>query len=352
MKLKVGIVGLSHPHAPGHLRTLELMDDVEAIYLVEEDPAILERFKDRQKVAGAFTELDDLLRRDDVPVLEVLKRNDEAVPVMMRVIEAGKHVISDKPAARTADELAPLLDAAAKKNLVVSVHYTNRWNPEYEQVRHLRQSGALGRLVSAEFRVITTSVRSRNPRHWLFSKKLAGGGILHWLGCHQIDMLRYVSGEEVTAVSAICRTLSGEDIDVEDVATVSLSLSGGALATIHAGYMIQGGSKGDILPSYDVPFGLRGTLGRIWLESGPGDTKLTLQSVAPGWDHAGHHTFSYTMHGSEAYGGRYGIDFVRAIFRAALEGGKPPVTGEDALKVLQIVEAAYKSSETGRTVTL
>ena len=99
---------------------------------------------------------------------------------------------------------------------------------------------------------------------------------------------------------AICRTLSGEDIDVEDVASVSLELSSGAIAPIHAGYLIQAASKAAVLPHIEVPFAMRGKSGQIWLESGDGDAKLILQSVAPGWDHVGHHNVSYTMKTSEA----------------------------------------------------
>lgn len=352
MRLRVGLVGLRHPHSQAHLRGLELMDDVEAIYVVEEDADALAQATDRAKVAGAFRELDDLLRRDDVPVVMVLKRNDEAVPAMLRVVAAAKHVMSDKPAARTAGELARALDAAAQRKVLLSVFYSNRWRPDFRQALRIRQGGALGRLMSAEMRLITTSVALRNPRGWLFKKAIAGGGMLHWLGCHYIDLLRYVTGEEVTAVSAMIGTLSGEAIDVEDVATVSLRLSNGALATLHMGYMIASGRPGYIHPPYDLYFGLRGTLGRVWTEPGPGDLNLVLETVAPGWDYAKRHSFSYRLPESEAYAGVYGMDFLRVFFRAALEGGQPPVTGEDAVKVLQIIEAAYVSSATGRTVAL
>jgi predicted dehydrogenase len=352
MKLKVGLIGLAHPHAAGHLRELELLDDVEAIYVADADAAALAGVRDRPKVAATFADLDALLGRDDVPVLVVLRRNDESVPAMLRAVEAGKHVIADKPAARTADELARLLDAAARRGVLVSVYYQNRWSPEYRQAARLREAGALGRLLSAEMRMVTTAVALRNPGGWLFSKAAAGGGILHWLGCHAIDLLRFVSGEEVTTVSALVGTLSGEAIDVEDVATVSLRLSGGALATLHAGYLIAGGTPGYLSATYDQYFGVRGTLGRLWTQPGADDLTLVLESTAPGWDHARRHTFAYRLPQSDAYAGVFGMDFLRAFFRAALEGGRPPVTGEDALKVLRIVEAAYRSSATGRTVDL
>jgi predicted dehydrogenase len=248
--------------------------------------------------------------------------------------------------------MARLLESAARRGVLGSVYYQNRWSPQYRQAARLRHAGALGRLMSAELRMVTTAVALRDPRGWLFNKATAGGGILHWLGCHSIDLLRFVSGEEVTAVTAMVATLSGEAIDVEDVATLSLRLSSGALATLHAGYLIAGGPAGYLGGTYDQYFGLRGTLGRLWTPPGADEPALVLESLAPGWDHARRHTFAYSLPQSEAYAGIFGMDFLRGFFRAALEGGQPPVTGEDALKVLQIIEAAYQSSATGRTITL
>ena len=83
-----------------------------------------------------------------------------------------------------------------------------------------------------------------------------------------------------------------------------------------------------------------------------GDLNLVLESMAPDFDHASRHHFSYTLPRRENYGGVFGQDFTRAFFRAALEGSPPPVTSHDALRVLQIIEAAYESSATGRTVDL
>jgi predicted dehydrogenase len=352
MRINVGLVGLTHPHTHGHLRELELMDDVAAIYVAEEDAALLAEVQGRPKVAGGFSTLDDLLRRDDVPVLVLMKRNYEAAPAALRALAAGKHVIGDKPLVRTADEMAGLVDVAARHNVLLGVFYCYRWSPRNRQILRLREAGALGRILSAEMRMVTTSVAVGDPRGWVFKRELAGGGILHWLGCHEIEWLRYVTGEEVTAVVAMVRTVSGEAIDVEDLAAVSFSLSGGGLATLHNGYLLIRNRLGYDYDRYDPYHALRGTHGRLWTEVGRQDETVILESAAPGWDHAQRHTFAYTLPASDAYAGVFGMDFLRAFFRAALEGGPPPAAGEDNLKVLQIVEAAYRSSETGRAIAL
>ena len=61
--------------------------------------------------------------------------------------------------------------------------------------------------------MVTSQVKFRNPKHWLFDRSISGGGILSWLGCHYIDLLCYIMAADITSVSAVVDTLSGEDID-------------------------------------------------------------------------------------------------------------------------------------------
>jgi len=87
--------------------------------------------------------------------------------------------------------------------------------------------------------MVTSQVKSRNPKHWLFDRSISGGGILSWLGGHYIDLLCYVMDADIVSVSAVVDTLSGEDIDVEDVASLSFRFSNGALGRLQAGYQLS-----------------------------------------------------------------------------------------------------------------
>ncbi len=136
--------------------------------------------------------------------------NREAPGTLLRVVRAGRPVLADKPCARTAAEFLPVLSA-------------------------------LGGLTSVELRMATTQVGMRDPSHWLFRHEVAGGGILSWL-----DLLRYLTGEEV-----------------EDVAGLGMRLSGGAVASLYAGYLLAGGRPGYIAPGYDQAIILRGAEGAV-----------------------------------------------------------------------------------------
>jgi predicted dehydrogenase len=202
-------------------------------------------------------------------------------------------------------------------------------------------------------RIITTAVRMRNPSFWLFSKDQAGGGMLSWLGCHYIDLIRYLTHDEIVSVQAEVATRSGEQIDVEDVAVLSLRLKSGAVASLHAGYILSlSGGGYHNSAGYDTYTGINGRLGRIHWNATGSPTQVNIETIHPAWAAAPQWSSSYRSGESPAYGGKAGEAFVRRFIRSAQENSEPWATGEDALAVARVVDAAYESSRTGRRIDL
>lgn len=349
MRLRVGVYGLRHPHSAAHVRELQLMEEVEEIVVVDEDESALTPYRGAPKIVEALSSLEPVLRRDDIPIFFVFKPNDESAVAMERVVSAGKHVIADKPAARTSEELRRVLAAADRRGVQVGVYYQSRWHPMYRQLRELRQAGVIGRVVSVVVRFIASGFTVRDPRSWIYQRARSGGGILHWLGCHYIDLMHYLVGERIERVSAMVGTTGDTPIDVEDVAAVTLEFAGGAIATLHCGYLLQRSRAGGPTQSYDQAFAIYGSKGRAWTEA---DDTLVVESAVRGWDDCLRREFRYQIPESEAYAGVYGMEFLRAFFRAFLEGGPSPCSGEEALRVLAVIEAAYEAAASGRTVGL
>ncbi len=229
----------------------------------------------------------------------------------------------------------------------------NRANPAVMDARRMVADGVIGPLVSVEMRMITTQVRFRDPQHWLFRTEYAGGGILSWLGCHYIDMMRYITGDEIVSVAAETATRSGEDIDVEDVAVLSLRFRSGAVGTLHTGYMLalSGGGYHN-QTGYDTYVGVNGQTGRLYWSSDGRPASLTVESVHPDWAGAPRRTFAYALADSSSYLGVYGEQFVRDFIHAAQEGRPAWASGQDALQVARVVDAAYLSSRTGQRVEI
>jgi len=352
MKLTVGMIGLAHPHSASHLGTLDTLDKVTGVALYDPNENALEQADQRwPKAERTYTDLNELLARTDIPVVFVALPNKMTPETVIRCAQAGKHVVCEKPCARSAAEMRPVVDALERHQVQFLVCYIWRRNPAILKMRELLQAGALGRLTSVELRMVTTQVRLRDPSHWLFKREIAGGGILSWLGCHWLDLLRYLTGQEVVSVSALLDTLSGEAIDVEDVASVSLRLSGGAIASLHAGYLLASGRPGYISPGYDMSIILRGTEGTLQHQSNDNEHVVTLHSATPAWETAPQQTFRYLLPQVPAYGGAHGLAFVEEFITNALTGqGHSPAPAEAAIRVLEILDAIYLAAEQGKTM--
>ncbi|GAF74529.1 unnamed protein product, partial [marine sediment metagenome] len=296
--------------------------------------------------------LDGLLSAADVPWWLVCLRNDECPAVLLRAAEAGKGVLAEKPIGRSAAEVEPVVAAFRQAGLSLGVAFTNRYRAAAAQARQLVADGRLGRICAAETRLHTSQVALRDPSHWLFDKAVSGGGVLPWLGCHFLDLLRFILGQEVVSVTAQLDTLSGEDIDVEDMAALTLRFDGGALATATFGYLMPLSQPGYHRGAYDTYLGIKGTAGHVSWDIFDPAQRLVVTSTCDDWTSAPQREFHFHEAPAEAYGGRSGLEFARACLRASQQGTAAPATGEDLLAVWQIIDAAYRSSETGARVDL
>lgn len=353
-KTTAGLFGVAHPHSVAHLKTLIQSEWVDKIVLFDESDDVLTAVKQNhgEKIVASYTNLDEMLGSEGVDFGIACFRNDLNVDLCVRLLGAGIPVISEKPIGHTAASVASVVKAAEDANLLLGVMYQNRYHPTTQEAKALVQSGAIGAVTACESRMVTSQVKFRNPKHWLFKQTQSGGGILSWLGCHYIDLLTYILGEEIVQVSGTIGTLSGEDIDVEDVASLTFRFANGALGSMQAGYQLAVSGAGYMGPSYDTYMGFRGQLGRVFWEPTKAPPELHLESVATGWKNAPQRSFTYGLPQVDAYGGAHGLAFIDDFIKAIQGEGEPPTTGDDALKVARIVEAVYESSETGRRIDL
>ncbi|HEY3058890.1 MAG TPA: Gfo/Idh/MocA family oxidoreductase [Chloroflexota bacterium] len=329
-----------------YLETLEALDEVRGIVLVDAGQST-----HSAKAIARCSDLQSALRRDDVTHVLVALPNDRTPAALIEAIEAGKAVLTEKPGARSAADFQPVLDALQRHPVPFAVAYLNRWAPAIRQVRDLIRGGAIGRLTSVEIRMVTTQVGMRGPASWLFNQQAAGGGVLAWLACHWLDALRYVTGDEIVRVQAELATTSGEAIDVEDTAAVAFRTAGGAVGSLHAGYVLAVGNPGYRAAGHDIALILRGMLGALYYTGGRNQAPLLLESVAPEWRAAARRSYEFTPLLSPGYGGQSGLDFFHA-FLSAGPGQATPADATDAMRVLKVLDAIYSAAASGRAVDL
>ena len=342
-RVRLAKVGVNYPHADGYLESLLLMPDVEVVAFYDSNPGVAESLVPPElKARPLYDDLGEMLAKERPEAALITLPNDVTPEVIAQVAEAGVHVFAEKPCARTAQELIPAVEAVQKAGVQFATGFTRRVSPVGRAIKDLVDTGVLGRLVSVEASWITSNVFQRNPSHALFSAERSGGGILHWLGCHWLDFMRWSTSAEVTEVAAIADAVGGASIDVEDTASLSLRYGNGMIGSLHCSYVM------DKVP-HQLFFGLRGTDGWVrWEQSGP---EMEVRSTRPEWAAPLTRVIRFEPDPLGGYEGGQGILAIRR-FIASFQEGVPPVVGlEDVLRVLEVVDAAHQSARTGRRVT-
>lgn len=342
------LAGLSHPHSLPHLRTLAQTPEIDAILLWDEDERVLaaEEVRATEKVSGTSTDLSRLLAEQPIDFALVAERNDRMPALCTEIAGAGVHLLVEKPIGNSPAAVAEVIAVAEQADVRLGVCYTNRCHPLVEEAQRAVAAGLLGQPMTLHMQLLTTQPRFRNPGHWLFHREYAGGGMLSWLGCHYLDMMRFITGDEVVAVSAHTATRSGAPIDVEDVAALSLTFDSGAVGSLHVGYVLAlSGAGYENRQGYATHAEFCGRTGRLgWSGSTIFPPHLWIESAHPDWAAAPRREFHADLAPSTAYAGAHGLTFLRRFIQAIRDGSPLPATGEDALAVARIVEMAYSPS--------
>jgi predicted dehydrogenase len=278
--------------------------------------------------ARVFDDWRAMVRSPDVDAVIVATTNDALAPVTLAALEAGKHVIVEKPGARSAEELAPLLEAQRRSGTRVHVGFNHRYHPGLQKARQLLDQGALGPLMFIRGRY-GHGGRVGYDREWRADPALSGGGELLDQGVHLIDLARWFMGD-FPSVAGFATTYYW-DMPVDDNGFLTLRTKSGQCAFLHASC-----SEWKNMFSFEIYGrnaklhieGLGGSYGveRLYYyamkpEMGPPDTTI--------WEYPGEDT-SWQLE----------LD----TFAASIEkGGAPGPDLEDALRALEIVQQIYTS---------
>ncbi len=181
--------------------------------------------------ASACSHWQDVVTRPDVDIVIISTTNDSLAPIALAAVEAGKHVLVEKPAARSAHELEPVVKAAARSKVKVKVGFNLRYHPSLRKAKELVDAGALGPLMFIRGRY-GHGGRIGYEREWRSDPGIAGGGELLDQGIHLIDLSRWFLGEFVH-LDGFINTYYW-DMPVEDNAFLLLKTSARQVAWLHA----------------------------------------------------------------------------------------------------------------------
>ncbi len=358
--LKAAIIGLRHGHlgtvdqkSSGYISNFRQLDGVEVVaYCEDVATELLDGVREHHPGASVYTSVDDLVANEDFDLGCVVLPAYQVPEVGIKLAEAGKHFFMEKQFARTSDDLKPLARAVKTSGVKVMLGYMYRFNPAMQQLKSFIAEGVFGKPLSVEARHVTTQVRagaSRDPGHFMFTNKEEGGGILHMLACHNVEVMRFLMGCEATAVQAMVgRPIGNMDEPLEDLAIVAFEYENGAYGSLHAGYLAPDGTDRDVALIYR---GMDGFASCSHVEINP--TKLAVTSTASAWSGSQERYFSYALEPFHGYGNaRWHHDWLQDYVRAINQDEQPALTVDDALHVLQCIDAVYESARTGRRVEI
>lgn len=343
----VGYVGLDHHHAEPYLRTLETLPATVTCACEPNqsfDPALVDPLGD----VPVYDDLETMVSAESLDAIFLTLPNQETPLAIEQALDAGIDVYTEKPAARRAADIEPLIERTANTDETVCVSYPWQSHPIVRDLQRLIEDDFFGEIRAFDARYVASQLAFRDTSHFIFDAEASRGGILQWLGIHWLQLLDRLLAEPITRVNA--RMVAGTDgVEVEDVATLQLETSGGAIGTLHCGYHLGEGV-------YDTQIDLYGRDGRSsWDPMGrefgfDGETTLELDDASGDWTTTPHRTITHEYDPAPGYGGSWGRTFVEAFFDACDGEREPPVTLGDAAAVLRILDAAYESAETGEWV--
>lgn len=332
--LKVGIASFKHMHAYSYHACLRTMSGVEVVAIAEEDGKIGARVRE---LAPKFHKTYDRLARDP-GVDAVLVTSETALheQIAVAALEAGKHVIVEKPIATTLQGADAMIRAATKNAGQLIQCYPCRYHPSVDVLSQRVEQGKIGEIlaISATNHGTMPDASPGSPYRWFTDASLAGGGAIMDHTTHVVDLIFHLTGTSVDRVFARAGTLFHPDITVEDAGMVTIAYKSGMKASIDPSW-----SRPSAFPTWgDVTMTLYGTRETVYLDMFAQHLAVTSQEAGKmAWVDYGSNMDQAMLR-----------DFVDCL---RLEQA-PPVTGKDGRKALEVALAAYESSRKGNVVVL
>ena len=270
-----------------------------------------------------------LVTRPDVHIVVVATTNDALAPVTLAAVQAGKHVLVEKPAARVSTELPPIVAAAAQAGVRVRLGFNHRYHPALQKARELIDADAIGPLMFVRGRY-GHGGRVGYEREWRADPAVSGGGELIDQGVHLIDLARWMLGD-FSSVSGFAHTYFWE-MPVDDNAFLLLRTPAQEAALLHVSW-----TEWKNLFSFEI-YGRHGKIHIEGLGGSYGVERATLHQMRPEMGSPDTTTWEYP--GPDR---SWQLEFTDFLDDIRL--GRPPAAGlVDARAALVIVEEIYRQS--------
>lgn len=345
-KVKWGVIGCGGIADRRTLPGMMLAENAELIAVMDVNPEFAKKCQEKYNAKYSFTDVESLLAVDEIEAVYI------ASPVFchkeqaLAAAKAGKHILLEKPVGLTVAEAEEIADACKAANIKLGIGFVIRFHNVHQKMKDIIAKGELGEIVSA--RAQFSCWYPEDEKAWRQVPKLSGGGALMDMGVHCIDLIRHITGLEVTAVSGMV----GNQIfkyPVEDAGSVLMRMENGATAYVEANFNLPDdavvcrleiyGTKGSLLAEGTIAQDEFGAVVYRKADDGAAYDAAQVRSGTEAIEFKGASGNMYTKQ-------------ITAFGDAIINGTDVPVTADDAILSQKIVEAAYMSSDKGITVKM
>ena len=331
--LRIGLIGVGGAAQINHIPALKKIEDVELVALCDRDREKVGRVAQKFGVPKATNRFDDLLEDESIDAIDICTPNFLHAPMATAALEAGKHVLCERPLSRSADEARQMAKAARKADRVLTCAVQHRFRADAQLLRTFVDKGDLGEIFYAKAGWLRLRTEWDSDE-WRRQKRESGGGVVLDLGFQMIDLSLWVlGGPKVESVTAsVHRQKKGEVEDsataffrLETGATLTLELTWGLLMEKDFAYLNLFGSGGAaLLNPFRLHKGMHGAL----------------VNVTPTLDTLRHQY-------------KQSVESQMAHFAEALRKGQRPMgDAEEILPVMELMDAIYRSADQGKEVKL
>jgi predicted dehydrogenase len=317
---------------------------IEIVAVCDPVPAALEAAGEKAGVAARYLDYRDLLARDDIDAITIATPNSFHEPIAIAALEAGKHVLCEKPLALTLDGAQRMATAAHAADRVSAVNHRYRWVPAMRYLQELVTAGEFGDVRQIYLNYFNALfLDPASPMQWRYLRS-ERGGVLADIGSHLVDLSLWLLGP-IERIRCDLRTFTRErpsgaegmvGVDVDDAASCQLEFASGATGVLNASGLCMGrlnhqrievyGTKGGAVYEIDRPGDLGGD--RLQLCFGDAQHRTVGMVSAP---------VPPRFHATP-------LDPFLNFFEAIREARPATVTFDDAVRVQAVLDAAEQSA--------
>lgn len=321
-------------------------------YLANKDAKIMgfydyfpERAKEMAKEFGTntYSTFEDMLADENIDAVSICTANKFHASMSIQALQAGKHVLCEKPMAMSIEEAKQMNQAARENGRILMIGHNQRLVPAHKLAKQILESELIGKVLT--FRVVFAHSGPENwginktNSTWFFKKQEAGFGSLADLGVHKVDLIRWLLGTEVEEVTSALTALdkkdeSGSFIEVDDNSVSILKMANGAVGTVTTSWSNYGEEDNSTI--------IYGTKGVIEIFLHP---EYAVRVILKNGE-----KINYEVGGIQTNDKQTNSGVIDLFIENLVNHTKPEISGEDAMRVMEIVFAMERSSIEKKTV--